>query len=66
MILWIALFFLIIALVMFFHKLAMKSSMGKETRSKSGRPGTYKPDGLDGRQQRRSIAKVVHSSNQSR
>lgn len=30
MILWIALFFLIIALVMFFHKLAMKSSMEKK------------------------------------
>ncbi|HEY3102254.1 MAG TPA: hypothetical protein VGJ69_01600 [Pyrinomonadaceae bacterium] len=30
MILWIVLFFLIIALVMFFHKLAMKSSMEKK------------------------------------
>jgi len=30
MILWIVLFFGIIALVMFFHKLAMKSSMEKK------------------------------------
>ncbi|HEY8204826.1 MAG TPA: hypothetical protein VIF81_08880 [Pyrinomonadaceae bacterium] len=30
MILWIVLFFLVIALVMFFHKLAMKSSMEKK------------------------------------
>ena len=30
MLLWIALFFIIIALVMFFHKLAMKSSMEKK------------------------------------
>ncbi|HEV8588685.1 MAG TPA: hypothetical protein VGQ72_07390 [Pyrinomonadaceae bacterium] len=30
MILWIVLFFLVIALVMFFHKPAMKSSMEKK------------------------------------
>ena len=30
MLLWLVLFFLIVALVMFFHKLAMKNSMEKK------------------------------------